>query len=276
MRFAVVGHGAIGGLFAARLAKAGHEVCIVERGNNRKIPEVDAILICVKAYDTAAAARRISGTKAAAVVSLQNGLGNAEVLARFVGKRRVIVAATAQAAYRDRKGRLRHTGEGVTWVAPMNGSARGRKICRRIAAAFRCAGLPARVHPDARRVLWSKLILNAAINPLAALTGLPNGELIRRPALREILEAAAREAAEIARREGIRPLYPDAAQKAREACRATARNLNSMLLDLRAGKPTELEWITGVLLEHAGRTGVPAPVNRTLYKMVLEKTRRSR
>jgi 2-dehydropantoate 2-reductase len=136
-----------------------------------------------------------------------------------------------------------------------------------LAVIFRGAGLPTRLVPDIERVLWAKLAVNCAVNPLTALHGVANGALLERPDWREQMGAAAREAARVAA--GLRvPLEGDAAARAEDVARATAGNLSSMLQDLQRGSRTEIDAICGAVVEHGRRLGVPTPVNESLWRAV--------
>jgi 2-dehydropantoate 2-reductase len=116
--------------------------------------------------------------------------------------------------------------------------------------------------------LWGKLVINAAINPLTALLGVPNGELLNRSTARALMAALAREAAAVAIAQGIVLPFPDAVVAAESIARRTAANISSMLQDVLRGAPTEIDAISGAIIQAGMQTGVPTPINRTLWQLV--------
>lgn len=226
-------------------------------------PPFGLILVLVKGWQTEAlapfAARALAEDGLA--LTLQNGLGNAELLARALGGARVAVGVTALGATGLGPDRVRAGGPGWTCFGAAPGQ---RSRLEDLAARFRAAGMPASLREDIQRLVWRKLAVNCAINPLAALLGVPNGALLAPPERRARLEAAAREVGAVAAARGI-DLGADPAALAVEVARSTAANRASMLQDLERGAPTEIEAITGALRREAGRLGVPTPVNDALY-----------
>ena len=199
------------------------------------------------------------------MLSLQNGVGNVEALSAALGAGRVLGGATAQGANLVGPGHVRHAGAGETVIGePGGGAARAQ----RAAAVFNGCGIPARITDDLAAVIWSKLVINAAINPLTALLRVRNGALAELPAARALMEAAAAEAAAVAAARGVRLLYPDARARVVEVARATAENISSMHADARAKRRTELEQINGAVAAEADRLSVPAPMNRALVALV--------
>ena len=121
---------------------------------------------------------------------------------------------------------------------------------------------------DPTALLWGKLVINAAINPLTAILRVPNGELLERPSARELLAEAAREAAMVAEKLGINLPYTDPVMAAEDVARKTASNLSSMLQDVLGGRVTEIEAINGMIVHNGEKTGVDTPVNRMLWQLV--------
>jgi 2-dehydropantoate 2-reductase len=122
--------------------------------------------------------------------------------------------------------------------------------------------------PEADSLVWGKLAINAAINPLTALLRIPNGELLARPSARSLMAAAAREAAAVATALGVRLAYPDPAAAVEAVARLTAANHSSMLQDVLRGAPTENDAICGPAVEAGERCGVSTPVLRTLGLLI--------
>jgi 2-dehydropantoate 2-reductase len=297
MRIAIIGPGAMGSLFAAHLSRAGNQVWLLDRDPRRarliarrgiRIEGIsgkfaapvssvaapsagrlapDLTLVLVKACDTAAAARQWQALlrRSPIVITLQNGIGNIEILQRVAGDR-VIGGTTAQGATLLAPGRVHHAGAGITIIGEP--SSRITPRLRSVSALLQQAGLPARVTRDLQRVTWEKLIVNCAVNALGAITRLPNGALVEHPGARNLLRAAAREAAEVARAVGIRIGNADPARKVEKGCRATATNLNSMLQDVLRCKRTEIEQINGAVVQAGESVGIPTPVNKVLSELI--------
>ena len=302
MKIAVIGAGAMGSLFGAYLAKAGAAVTVVDvwpehvaaiRGQGLVLSEaagdevvrldaalgtggmepVDLVILFVKSAATQAAA-----TDAAAllrpggrVLTLQNGLGNAEVIAEIVGAERVLAGTTAQGATLLGPGRVRHGGSGETHIGRLFGEV--DEFCHEVARLLTNAGLPTVVEPDVRSLIWGKLIINTGINALTALLRLRNGQLAELDETRQLLALAVDEAVQVARAAGVRLPYENPRDKVWAVAVATGQNQSSMLQDVLRGSPTEIAVINGAIVREGERLGVATPVNRTLTLLVqaLEK-----
>jgi len=243
---------------------------VLATADARKVGKADIVIIMVKSPDTQEATKRVKhcvGTRTL-VISLQNGLGNVEVIKKVLGKTyagNVAGGTTAQGATLLCPGIVRHAGRGVTVLEK---STRREIQVNALGKALVRAGLPVKLVGDLAPWTWSKLVINSAINPLGAVFGVPNGELARIPAYRLLLGLVARESAQVARAAGIRLRYRDAEAETIRVCQATAKNRNSMLQDVLRGKPTEIEAINGVIVETARRKGIKAPLNEMLVEMV--------
>jgi 2-dehydropantoate 2-reductase len=297
MRIAIVGPGAIGGLFAAVLTRGGLDVTLIDKSAERAAfirrhglrvegrggdytvrvkavacplsPEpFDVVLVAVKAYDTAAAAALVAPVVGpqTAVLTVQNGLGNVEALAAAFGRERVLGGATSQGANVIEPGRIDHAGVAATTIGELDGQLTER--VRRIASAWTAAGLETTVSDNIDGALWAKLLVSVAINPLAALLRVRNGVLIEHPETQDLMRLAVTEAAQVARAKGVRLGVPDPVQHAAVAARATAGNIASMLQDVRAGRPTEIDFLTGAVVREGERLGVPTPICRMLTLLV--------
>ena len=236
----------------------------------RKTGKADVVIVMVKTHDTESAIKRAKpcigpGTL---VVSLQNGLGNTEVIKKVLGKRlarNVAGGTTAQGATLLAPGIVRHAGRGVT---VLEHSARMRIQVTDLGKALSRAGLPAKLVRNLAPWTWSKLVINSSINPLGALFRVPNGELARNPTYRVLLGLVAKESAMVARALGIRLRYRDAEAEVVRVCQATAKNRNSMLQDVLRGKRTEIDSINGAIVSAAKMKGLDAPLNAMLVGMV--------
>ena len=307
MRIAIIGAGALGSLVGGLLARAGHDVWLYNpsnvehvrairsrglfletlQGETWKIPvsvtdrveEIpappDLVGIFVKAYRTEEALRRAAPLIAEGtwLLSLQNGIGFEELLERYAPGR-VLRGTTAQGATLVEPGRVRWAGRGPTRIGlwgsrtPKEPPQRAQEIVRALAEA----GLEASYEPRIERALWEKLLINAAINPLTALFEVPNGALVEDPALRGILHDLVREALPIVRHHVGNLSQEEAVNHVEDVCRATARNLSSMLQDVRKGRPTEIEFITGTLVREGERLRVPTPLHRLLRELVRRRS----
>jgi 2-dehydropantoate 2-reductase len=220
-------------------------------------------LVLVKSWQTPRAAKQLADCLAddGLAMSLQNGLGNREQLAQALGAKRVVLGVTTIGATLLGPGRVYQAGEGVISL----GAHANLGILSNL---FRAAGFVIENAPDANALLWGKLVINAAINPITAILGVPNGEILNRSTARALLQATAREVAAVAVAQGIRLPYPDPVVAAENIARRTAENHSSMLQDVQRGVPTEIEAICGAVVQAGEQTGVPTPINRTLMQLV--------
>lgn len=301
MRIAVFGIGAMGTLFGAKLTPHadvtllgswsdqlaalqsvplrmiypdGREESV--RVNAADIASVsgpfDAALILTKAAGTSAASEQASRILApdGIAVTLQNGVGNLEIIAQHVGSERAVLGTTTQGAALDGPGVLRIGGTGTTHIAPTPSTS---QRVNELAKLLNAAGLKTEVVLDVSELVWAKLAINAAINPLTALLRVKNGQLPDSEHARAIMADAAREVAAVAAAQGI-TLPFDAAARAEEVAKLTAPNRSSMLQDVQRGALTEIETICGAVMRQGAACGVPTPANTLLYHLIkaLEET----
>jgi len=137
-----------------------------------------------------------------------------------------------------------------------------------LGAALQAAGFQVVTAEDVNSLAWSKLAINAAINPLTALLGVPNGELLVRSTARQLSAALSNEVAAVASGKGITLTFSDPAAAAEDIVRRTAANLSSMLQDVRRGVPTEIDAICGAVVRAGREVGVPTPVNAVMWQLV--------
>ena len=297
-RIGIIGIGAMGCLFAARLSPLasvtllGHWpaqlqavrhaglALITPEGEtvHRRVPAVesttaeapvDLALILVKSHQTttAAEAARLWLAPAGIAITLQNGLGNREILAAALGPGRVGLGITTEGATIVRPGVVRHAGRGMTHLAAPAGAATTPLVAA-LAALLRQAGFTTHLVEHVDSLVWGKLAVNAGINPLTALLNVPNGYLAQDPRARRIMMAAAAETAAVAAAQGIPLPYASAPQRALAVAQATAANHSSMLQDVRQGRPTEIEAICGAIARVGQQWSVPTPVNAALWRLV--------
>jgi 2-dehydropantoate 2-reductase len=289
----VVGSGAMACLFAARLSGAGAKVIMLgswaegmqalrEHGVRLSGPDGEAqaypvwvvtrpqeirgapfALVLVKSWQTSRAVKQLEDCLAedGLALTLQNGLGNYEQLVKALGAGRVALGVTTVGATLVEPGLARQSGEGLVSVG-------AHPQIMPLAGWLRSAGFVIEDAQDANALLWGKLVINAAINPLTAILGVPNGELLNRPSAHALLKAAARETAAVAVSMGMSLPYPDPVAAAESTARRTADNFSSMLQDIRRGAPTEIDAICGAVVRAGEQMGVPTPINRTFWDLV--------
>lgn len=294
----ILGGGAMGCLFGAYLAEAGHDVvlvdidtAVVERiteqgvvleraGRTRQVRGLRAssgyavlrdaslILVFVKASATRAAAEALAPhlAEGALALTLQNGLGNAEVLAERLPRGSVAAGTTGCGAAVLGPGHIRLAGIAETVIGELDG--KGGDRLARVAALLSAAGLPARVAEDVAGLVWTKLMANVGINAITALTGLQNGRIATEPEAWALASQAVLEAAAVAAASGVRLETDDPVSYVRRVAEATAENYSSMLQDIRAGRKTEIAVINGEIARRAEALGLPAPVNAHLASLV--------
>ncbi len=298
-RWHILGAGAIGCLLAASLQRAGIDIALLCRDRERqrrlaagleiregrghrvvRLPAASvadrgalrAVLVTTKAHDVEQAVAGIAGRLAsgARVVLLHNGLGVFEcVRARFPACD-FYCGTTTDAAHFDAAGRLVRAGRGAARIGQP-----GRRAAPGWFAEFAAARDSIRWTPDIEQSLWRKLLVNAAINPLAAIHDCRNGELLSNPDYRLRAEAVCRELAELARARGYPRLAGEVWPLVREVMASTAANRNSMQQDIARGRRSEVDFITGYVCRSARRLGVACPENEALWRQVRRLERRA-
>jgi 2-dehydropantoate 2-reductase len=234
----------------------------------KEIAKTDLIIICVKSYDTKEAivhAKPLIG-ETTQILTLQNGIGNVEILGEVVGFDKVIAGVTSQGATLIDMGHIRHAGKGETIIGRLDGKIPVEM--RYLRDMFNQAGLDLRISRDITGLLWSKLIINVGINALTGITRLRNGKLIEFEGTRRILQESVAEATRVAKRKRIKLIYDDSLAKVESVCEATATNVSSMLQDVLRKKRTEIDFINGVIVRQAQGLGIPVPVNAMLVELI--------
>ena len=297
MKIIIVGPGAMGSLLASFLSKAKQDLWLLDKDSDRasrinsggisiegvsgewqvkvrstveakEIGEADLAIICVKSYDTKDAALALKpaiGAKTK-VLTLQNGLGNVEIISEVVGWERVIGGVTNLGATLLEPGKVRHAGKGETVIGRIDGKIPVEM--RYIRELFNKAGLETRISKDIKSILWSKLIINAGVNALTAITRLNNGRLLEFEGTRRIMREAVTEAIRIAKRKKVRLTSDDPLAKVEAVSEATAANISSMLQDVLRKKRTEIDFINGVIVRQGQELGIPVPANQMLVDLV--------
>ena len=226
--------------------------------------DADLAVVTVKAFDTERAAQTLASGNFRAVLSLQNGMGNEETLARVLDCPVLAGTATYGAVLRD-SGVVECTGEGEIVFGPREGDTAA--VAAEAGRAFRAAGIETTVADDMPRRLWEKLAVNAGINATTALARVENGAVLDGPA-REVAAAAARETARVAREDGVELADEEAVAAVERVAADTAANTSSMLQDVLAERATEVEAINGYVVARADERGLSVPVNCTLTSLL--------
>lgn len=293
MRIVVIGAGAMGSLFGRRLAEAGYVVTLVDADPDRVAainargitengqmtsctaalpgtpgPAADLVIVFTKATATAAAIAQNAGLVGAetSVLTLQNGLGNAERIAATVSAGQVLTGVTDWPADLLDHGVIHVGGAGTVKLWSLDGA--DRPAIHAVVAALNAARLAASATPDVVRHIWQKVIFNAALNGVAALTGLTVGRIGDVMSVRQITMRLVEEGIAIAQANGI-PVVADEVRASVDFALAHHRSHKpSMLQDIEGGRATESDSIQGGLLRAAMARGVPAPVLETCLALL--------
>jgi 2-dehydropantoate 2-reductase len=295
VRICIVGCGAIGSLFAAHLAQlpeleiwaydtSADHVDAIDRDGLRIVGHADLVarihatsdparmppcglgIVAVKGtFTEAAIAATAHAFEHAAVCSVQNGIGNEEVIAQHVP--RVMRGVTLPAARVASPGVVEMYGPGTTCVGPFEPRPAALDEVQQLGLLLNRSGLETRAVADARGAQWTKLLFNCATNPLCALTGLTHGQLCELPATRGVVGDVLREGRAVADGCGI-TLAEDPEELVDTLGRANYDHKPSMLQDVEGGRETEIDFLNGAIAVFGERHGVEAPLNRALTQLV--------
>ncbi len=299
MRIGIIGCGAIGSLYAAHLARVAEVHAFVRRPEhaenlNRKglrvsgthefqvslhastepdeLPEFDWGIIAVKAYQTGEAFEPVKHLfDNGAIVSAQNGLGGEEILAELT-EGYVIRATTFMSGKRHSDDWVQYELDTATWLGPFEPTRTPFPLVEEVADTIRRAGLKAEALPDARPAQWSKLIFNASINSVCALTGLPHCRLLAEEAeptsLGRLVRALIAEGKTVAAAAGV-SLHEDPWEM--NLIGARTDHPPSMLNDVNNRARTEVDFLCGAIAREARRVGVEAPLHQALHRLIRGK-----
>jgi 2-dehydropantoate 2-reductase len=298
-RVCIVGAGSIGSLYAGHLATV-REVWVLTRrpehaaalnaqglrvsgraaiaarvsatSDPAAVPPVDLAIVATKATELESAAAALAGRfPGATLVTVQNGLGAEEVVRRH-GDWPIVSGVTFMSGTRHSDTHVEYILDTATWLGPYDGTPLER--VQEAADLLVASGLKAEAMPDLRPAQWSKLIFNATVNGVAALTGLPHDAhfaALERPAdLGHLVRDLVDEGKAVAAAAGIE-LGDDPWEMNVLATRRGSAHHPSMLEDVEAHRPTEIELITGSLVREGERLGVPVPLHTALYRLVKAK-----
>lgn len=289
MQIAVIGAGAVGCYYGGLLLRAGHDVTFVGRQphvdainghgllldiedfkghlpakaatDTAALAAPDLVLVCVKSADTEAAGRSLAGRLRpdTAVLSLQNGVDNAQRLAAVTGHD-VIAAVVYVGSEMAGPGHIRHHGGGALVIGASPAS-------EALAHTLEAAGIPTTIAGDVAAVQWTKLITNCAFNALSAVAAISYGPMLEVEGARDVIASAVHEAASVARACGV-TIPHDVAEQILKIPDAMPNQKSSTAQDLARGKPSEIDFLNGTIVRKGAELGVPTPTNQALQVMV--------
>lgn len=302
MRIAVLGAGAMGSLFGGRLAKAGNPVQLIDvnqahidavsaeglrleaEDGDHRIPvaigraesvrdPVDLLIVFTKGPHTAAALASVGHLIGPETwgLTLQNGLGNGERLAHVIPAKRVLVGMTNWPADFRGPGHVHTHGDGVVRLWSQDGA--DSPTLRAVAQVLSEAGLNATADPETPAAIWEKAAFNAAMNSIAAITGFTVGQMADDPDIPPIAAAVVAETVAVAQAQKIAVSHRRISAAVAHAYAEHRPHKPSMLQDVLAGRPTEIEAINGAIFAHAQRSGVAVPTVEALLHLVRAKER---
>ena len=296
MRICIVGCGAVGSLFAAHLAKAGeaeiwaydvwkdHTDAIRRNGlklsgaadftakvnatsDPRELPRCDYGIVATKAIHTRNAIEQTAHAfgDSSAVCSVQNGVGNEEILAEHV--KYVIRGTTFPAGHPIGPGHIGYDIKGDTWIGPFEPTQTPMSKVEELAGLMSRSGMNTVALADARGAQWTKLIFNASTNPVGALTQLHHGAATRFSATGKLFEDLIAEGEAVAKAMSI-DLHGDPRHMVQKGANAPGKHRASMLQDVLAKRPTEVDFMNGAIVRWGDQLGVPTPLNRAMWELV--------
>src|SRR6267143_6645402 len=290
---AVMGAGAVGCYYGGMLARAGHDVTLIARAQHVEAVRRSGLRMETKAFDANVpmrASAEASGARGAKLVlfsvestdteqdgaalapylerdavilTLQNGVDNAERLAAALG-REVVPAVVYVAVEMAGPGHVRHHGRSELLIGR---SARSPDIGARIAAAFGAAGVPVEVSGNVNGALWAKLVVNCAYNALSAITQLPYGRMVQGDGVPAVMGDVVDECLAVARAAGV-DVPGDLLKAVPQIAETMPGQFSSTAQDLARGKPTEIDHLNGFVVRKGDALGVPTPANRVLLALV--------
>jgi len=229
------------------------------------LKETKIIFLFVKSYSTSDALSDISGliNKKQVIVSLQNGLGNIDEIKKFIDPAEIVYGSTTIGAAKSSLSTVVAGGSGIINI----GGAESGNV-QRIHHLLNSADLNSYTVDNPDYYLWHKAAINAGINPIAAILGISNGEIITNRYASELQENIIREAVQSASANDITMDFTEVLKTTREVCENTSANICSMLQDIRNGRQTEIESINGKIIDYAANKGIDLPFNKSLYLLI--------
>jgi 2-dehydropantoate 2-reductase len=296
MRVCIIGCGAVGSLFAAHLAKKGevevwaydvwkdHVDAIRKNGlrlsgaadftvklnatsDASELPRCDYGIVATKAIHTKGAMAQVARAfdENSAVCSVQNGVGNEELIADHV--KYVIRGTTFPAGHPIAPGHIGFDIKGDTWIGPFEPTKTPMSMVEELAGVITCSGMNVIPLKDARGAQWTKLIFNASTNPVGALTLLHHGAATRLPYTGELFNDLITEGESVAKALGIE-LHGDPRALVQKGANAPGKHRASMLQDVLAKRQTEVDFMNGAIVTWGEKTGIPTPLNKAVWQLI--------
>ncbi len=298
MKIAIIGAGAMGSLYGGKLSLSGNDVILydinkahvdkinseglnIEESSTGKtikayplasskpgdVKDSDLMIIFVKSTATELVAKQfVKLAKPSTIaLTLQNGLGNEDIIKGIFGKERTAAGVTSQGATFLEPGKIRHAGNGPTHICM---SDKKNKKLEKIVKSFADSGFEINIEDNIESLVWSKLIINVGINAVTAITGLENGKLMEFPDMKSLMKDLVEEAVKVARGKNIELSYPDPVQIVFEVSEKTALNRSSMLQDFDRGSMTEIDFINNAIVREGKKLGIATPYNSLISKLV--------
>lgn len=296
MKIAVIGCGAMGALYGGYLSR-NNDVTLVERdpdriakiradglriaepdgsaavyrpgitGDTSGMAPVDLVILFVKSMQSEAAleANRALIGRDTYLMTLQNGSGHEEVLRRFTDDAHIVIGTTQHNSAVIGNGEIRHGGSGWTHIGPLVGDAARLEPIRE---AFASCGFETDCKQDIKRLIWQKMLTNVSASVLTGVLQVPMGFIAENPSAWAICETLVREAVAVAAGEGIEFDADEKVAEVRKVCTDSPAGLTSIYADLRDGRRTEVDTISGSVIRASERNGVPAPTHRAMVQLV--------
>ena len=296
MKICIIGCGAVGSLFAAHLAKAGDaevwaydvwkehidairatglrlsgasefSVRLNATSDAKELPRCDYGVVATKAIHTRSAISQVAHIfdENSAACSVQNGVGNEEIIAEHV--RFVIRGTTFPAGHPVAPGHIGYDIKGDTWIGPFEPTRTPMEKVEELAGLITRAGMNTIALKDARGAQWTKLIFNASTNPVGALTLLHHGAATRFEPTGRLFDDLISEGEEVAKKMGI-VLHGDPRNLVQKGANAPGKHRASMLQDVLAKRQTEVDFMNGAIVQWGEKTGVPTPLNRAMWELI--------
>lgn len=299
MKVGIIGSGAMGSLYGGILAENGNEVhfidvfeehvnkinekglCIVEDGEERYIKnaqattdaktvgKVDLAIIFVKSTITDIAVDQNSAIfdENTIVLTLQNGLGNIEKINTVVDLDQIIAGTSANGASMIEPGKIKHAGNGGTTIGEIDGMITEK--VKKLKSLLDVEQLgPCNISDNVMGLIWDKLLVNVGINPLTAITGMKNGQLLENEESLNILEDLVNEGIKVAEASGIKLGFTDS-EHCKDVCKATSDNMSSMLADVKNKRKTEIMNINGAIVREGKKLNISTPMNKIITDLIL-------
>lgn len=296
MKIGIIGAGAMGSLYGGLLSKQNdvylidiwkeHIDCINRDGlkivedkvenivypkattDSKLVPHLDLVIVFVKSIHTLKAIQSNQDIilDDTVVLSLQNGYGNTEDIETLVKRENIIVGTTSHGATLLGPGKIKHAGVGMTYIGALDEKSRYK--AEKIKGIMQNCGIDAEVSENILELIWSKLIINIAINPLTAILKIENGKLLESSYSLDLMKDLVYESVSIAKEIGLNLEKDETLEKVKNVANNTYSNKSSMLQDILNKRETEIDKINGAVVKVGEKVGISTPINSTIVKLV--------